>query len=190
MELFAERGYDGTSVADIQLAAGLTGGSGALYKHFASKEAVLEAGVEAYLDALATNSNATVKELPLDPRAALQVIASSVIEAMTSDEAILRVLLRDLDPHPVLVEHLWGGVLANVYTEMTDWITAQVDRGTATASDPEALATVLMSALTQLPILHALIKKTPGDLSPSAFVSAWVDLAAQALQLPPSQPTS
>src|ERR1700753_2953978 len=91
-ELFAQHGYDATSVADIQLAAGLTGGSGALYKHFASKEAVLEAGIDAYLAALAENSTATVRELPADPREALRVIASNVIEAMTADEAVLRVL--------------------------------------------------------------------------------------------------
>lgn len=41
--LFAERGYHGTSVADVQAAAGLAPGSGALYKHFASKRALLEA---------------------------------------------------------------------------------------------------------------------------------------------------
>jgi AcrR family transcriptional regulator len=184
MELFAERGYDGTSVADIQLAAGLTGGSGALYKHFASKEAVLEAGVEAYLATLAENSTATVRELPSDPRAALQVIASSVIEEMTADEAVLRVLLRDLDHHPVLLERVWNGVLADVYTEMADWIREQADRGAITASDPEATAAVLMSALTHWSILHALIKKTPGDLPATTFVSTWVDIAARALQLP------
>jgi AcrR family transcriptional regulator len=39
--LFAERSYERTSVADVQEAAGLTRGSGALYKHFLSKEALL-----------------------------------------------------------------------------------------------------------------------------------------------------
>lgn len=185
MSRFAERGYDGTSVADIQIAAGLTGGSGALYKHFTSKAAVLEAGVDAYLEALAENSSATVRELPTDPREALQVIASSVITTMTADETVLRVLLRDLDHHPELVERLWSGVLANVYTEMAEWIRGQVASGAIAVSDPDAVAAVLMSALTQWPILNALIKRTPGDLTQSAFVSAWVDTASLVLRLPP-----
>ncbi|WP_454295388.1 TetR/AcrR family transcriptional regulator [Salana multivorans] len=184
MVLFAERGYDGTSVADIQTAVGLTGGSGALYKHFASKEAVLEAGVDAYLRTLTESSRATVRELPHQPRDALHVIASKVIESMIADEAALRVLLRDLDRHPALLERLWSGVLANVYTEMTDWIREQADRGAVAAADPEAVAAVLMSALTQWPILHALVKKTPGGLPASTFISAWVDTAARVLQLP------
>jgi len=41
--LFAERGFEATSVAEIQAAAGLAPGSGALYKHFASKRALLDA---------------------------------------------------------------------------------------------------------------------------------------------------
>ena len=45
LKLFAARGYAATSVADIQKAAGLAPGSGALYKHFASKRALLEAAV-------------------------------------------------------------------------------------------------------------------------------------------------
>ena len=183
MNLFAERGYDGTSVADIQIAAGLTGGSGALYKHFASKEAVLEAGVDAYLEALTESSSVTIRELPADPREALQVIASSVIESMSADETVLRVLLRDLDHHPELVERLWNGVLANVHTEMADWIRGQVASGVINVSDPDAVAAVLMSALTQWPILHALIKKTPGNLTRSAFVSAWIDTASCVLQV-------
>jgi len=39
LELFAERGYHGTSIRDIASAAGLT--SASLYTHFASKEAIL-----------------------------------------------------------------------------------------------------------------------------------------------------
>ncbi|WGW11792.1 TetR/AcrR family transcriptional regulator [Saxibacter everestensis] len=184
MHLFAERGYDGTSVADIQIAAGLTGGSGALYKHFTSKDAVLEAGVDAYLESLAENSSTTVRELPPDLREALQVIASSVIESMTADKAILRVFLRDLGHHPDLVERLWNGVLSNVYTEMADWIRGQVAGGVSSVSDPDAVATVLISALTQWPILYALIEKTPGNFERSAFVSAWVDTAIRVLQTP------
>lgn len=46
LRLFSERGYGNTSVSDIQAARGLSEGSGALYKHFASKEEVLDAAIE------------------------------------------------------------------------------------------------------------------------------------------------
>ena len=181
MRLFAERGYDSTSVAEIQVAAGMTGGSGALYKHFASKEAVLEAGVNHYLAHLSEHSAKTVRALPEDPRAALHAIASSVMEAMIADEAILRVLLRDLERHNELLDRVWEGVLEGVYTEMTLWIRAQVAKGVLTIPDPAATAAVLMSALTYWPILHALSGKESGGLSRSAFTEAWVDTTSRTL---------
>ena len=48
---FAAKGYAATSVADIQRASGLAPGSGALYKHFASKRELLEAPVSEVMDA-------------------------------------------------------------------------------------------------------------------------------------------
>lgn len=103
---------------------------------------------------------------------------------MTADEAVLRVLLRDLDRHPELVERLWSGVLANVYAEMADWIRGQAASGAVDVSDPDAVAAVLMGALTQWPILHALIRRSPGDLTRSAFVEAWIDTAGRVLRVP------
>src|SRR5690606_28173375 len=45
MRLFGERGYSGTSVSQIEAAAGLSGGSGSLYRHFPSKKALLSESV-------------------------------------------------------------------------------------------------------------------------------------------------
>ena len=56
VRLFATRGYDATSVADIQTACGLNPGSGALYKHFPSKAALLEAAVHDNLERLAART--------------------------------------------------------------------------------------------------------------------------------------
>ena len=49
MRLFGERGYDATSVAEIERSAGLTPGAGGLFHHFRTKEAVLVAGIERQL---------------------------------------------------------------------------------------------------------------------------------------------
>jgi AcrR family transcriptional regulator len=48
MRLFGEKGYGATSVSEIEGAVGLRPGSGALYRHFASKEALFVAGLENY----------------------------------------------------------------------------------------------------------------------------------------------
>src|SRR6478735_12160639 len=50
MRLFSSKGYEATSVSQIEAAAGLAAGSGALYHHFKSKEALLDAGIDRQLD--------------------------------------------------------------------------------------------------------------------------------------------
>src|SRR5882757_8238553 len=50
MRLFSTKGFEATSVSQIEAAAGLAAGSGALYRHFKSKDALLAAGIDRQLD--------------------------------------------------------------------------------------------------------------------------------------------
>lgn len=54
IKLFGEKGYGATSVAEIEGAVGLQPGSGALYRHFPSKEALFVAGLEGYAQRVQT----------------------------------------------------------------------------------------------------------------------------------------
>jgi len=45
MDLFGRQGYHATTIAQIEAAAGLSAGAGGLYRHFKSKRAVLEEGL-------------------------------------------------------------------------------------------------------------------------------------------------
>jgi AcrR family transcriptional regulator len=67
-DVFAERGYDGTRVADIAAAAGVS--NGALYAHFGSKAALLAAALRAHgghelADLLAAEPDRSITELLL-----------------------------------------------------------------------------------------------------------------------------
>jgi AcrR family transcriptional regulator len=52
MELFGQQGFKATSVVQIEQAAGLASGSGGIYNHFRTKQALLEAGIERHLGRL------------------------------------------------------------------------------------------------------------------------------------------
>jgi AcrR family transcriptional regulator len=67
-DVFAQRGYDGTRVADIAAAAGVS--NGALYAHFASKAELLVAALRAHgrrllADAFAADPDQSVTDLLL-----------------------------------------------------------------------------------------------------------------------------
>ena len=62
--LFAERGFDGTSMNAIAKAAGLTIGS--IYQYFPSREAIVDAVAQYYIDAFRADE-LVAQEQPLEP---------------------------------------------------------------------------------------------------------------------------
>ena len=92
LDLFVQRGFDGTSVSDIERAVGLAAGTGSFYRHFPTKEAALLASVEHGVDQLVTQA--------FEERSDLDAVADPV-ERRRAD---LRSRLRDLERF----RPLWG----------------------------------------------------------------------------------
>ncbi|GAA1027791.1 MULTISPECIES: TetR/AcrR family transcriptional regulator [Amycolatopsis] len=180
--LFSEQGFGQTSTADIQRACGLNPGSGALYKHFPSKRALLEEIVRQHLAGVSESSRQAAA-LPEAPDEALPAVARLVWDSMRRDRAALRIIFRELEPFPDLLEQMWHGVLGSVYTVATEWIASGVRRGEFQVEDPESTASVLLASLTYYPILEALVGHTPGDVGEEAFLAAWTSQARVSLGL-------
>jgi AcrR family transcriptional regulator len=185
IRLFSLQGYDATSVADIQQACGLAPSSGALYKHFPSKNALLEGAVRRNLDLMARRRTTAIADLPDDPREALQLLADVVWAVLDSERDLVRIMLREFASFPELFERMWQAVIAHLYQECANWITVLKDSGKASIGDPEATAAVLIASLTYYPILDLLIGHTPGDVESQRFLDAWLDHALRTLQLAP-----
>ena len=179
--LFAERGYATTSVADIQVACGLTGGSGALYKHFSSKRALLEAVVRRHLETLTSGSHDVATSPPQDPRAFLRVVGVSVLRGIERDRNLMRIIFRDLDAFPQLLDEIWEGVLDNLYRGLSEWIERERSSGRVDVDDPAATASVLLASLTYYQILDSLIGRVPGAIERERYIDAWVAHAAATL---------
>ena len=188
VELFSSKGYEATSVADIQVACGLTPGSGALYKHFPSKRALLEEVLRQHrLDIAATRASiVSTLTSGLDPdatnlEAMLRLAAQLVWQSMDTNRAAIRVTIRDLEPYPDLLDELWDTVFEDVYRQATALIEQELASGHIDVADPEATAAVLLSSLTYFPTLRGLIGRTPGDVGPERYLEAWVDHAMKTL---------
>lgn len=187
MRLFSTRGYDATSIADVQAACGLAPGSGALYKHFPSKRALLEDAVCRDLQNMAQRRASAITDLPDDPRAALELLGSVVWAVMDSERDLIRMMIREFDGFPELFEQTWQGVIANVYRQCADWLTTLCVQNQADVADPEATSAVIIASLTYYPILDILIGHVPGEVEPGRFLAAWLDHALAALA-PPARP--
>src|ERR1044071_979743 len=97
MRLFAERGYRGTTVGEIEEAAGLAPRAGGLYKHFRSKEEVLEAGIERHVGEIDVIQPA-LETLPLgDPRAELTLVGRWGLTELANEMPLMKVVQKDGD---------------------------------------------------------------------------------------------
>jgi AcrR family transcriptional regulator len=89
--LFAEHGYEGTSIEAVLSAAGVS--RGALYHHFAGKEALFEAVVSAVSEQVTIELAETVQDCA-DPLDAMRTAAVAWI-GLAADPVIQRIVLVD-----------------------------------------------------------------------------------------------
>jgi AcrR family transcriptional regulator len=176
MRLFAERGYAATSVAEIEKAAGLSPGSGGLYKHFRTKEAVLEAGVReriAAADDLAPLLEGLGPEL--EPRDVLRAIARAGFRRLDGEHDLNRLLLRDLSAFPRLLAVFRDDELRRLHALLTEALRRIAPRH----PDPEALAAIAVSAVSHHWTLADVYGGThPLGIDRDRFADALADLIA------------
>lgn len=180
-ERFATQGYVSTSVAQLQEDAGLAPGSGALYKHFRSKSALLEAVFDDYLQRLAAETDDVLASTPMDPAVALPRIAAAVRHSMRRDRNAIRMMLRDLDDRPDISERTWSVILTAVPARFAIWVARAREAGTIRADASDDDAVMLMAALMESSTLDALVARNFDSLLSTPFDDAWVRVALRAL---------
>jgi AcrR family transcriptional regulator len=92
IDLFHQRGYDGTSVREIVAAAGLT--KGAFYHYFASKDDLLQLIHDDYLDRQLAALEA-IRQEDLPARAKLERVVHTIVEALDTDHKSMSVFMRE-----------------------------------------------------------------------------------------------
>jgi AcrR family transcriptional regulator len=181
MRLFSEKGYERTSVGEIQEEAGLTFGSGALYKHFPSKEAVLAEGVERFVESARTERK-MLGDLDSEPIAsALKTIADLAMASFSRDKDALRIVWRDLDNFPQLQEKVRTERIRSTFDDFSAWLEHQHDLGRLRSHDSRAVAAVALGSLAFFQILQFLMHDTPAGIDEDRFVTAWTQLLVSAL---------
>jgi AcrR family transcriptional regulator len=185
--LFARQGYSSTSVADIQQACGLSPGSGAFYKHFPSKKALLQEATRRHVEQIGAMRDEYDRTRASDAKSALRQGAEQIWASIDNNSQLLRVMFREPEALDDMIDELWSAVAANAYQRTALALSAAKDAGVSQVEDPEATSTVLVAALAYLPIVQMLIRRNPGKLDADRFREAWLRLAEGALTgVPPT----
>lgn len=185
LRLFAERGFRATAVGDIEAAVGLQPRRGALYKHYPSKQALLEAAVRSHLDRAARDAS-EIGDLDIPPevwadRAQQQVIVMALgrwfLDAMDRLEDLTRVVEHDGPRLPGLVAELKDGMVDLSYRVAARLIgTLAPD-----VEDPEATAFVVLGPLVALRRTAWTFGSSPLGLDDDRALTAWTAAVVAAL---------
>jgi AcrR family transcriptional regulator len=183
MHLFSQHGYAATSVAKIEAAAGLTPGAGGLYHHFASKEAVLAAGIERQLSRLgALREIRHVLGSLGDLRAELTLTARYVLAELDSESELLRILASDARNRPKLLTTAVEELVSSTFTGFAAWISERAEHPIPD-EQATAIAAFGLGSLFSTRLLRDVLG-IPALVDDQALVDTWVRMMVAALADP------
>jgi AcrR family transcriptional regulator len=176
MRLFGEQGYKGTSVVQIEAAAGLTPGAGGIYHHFNSKEAVLEAGISVQLSRLDAfrDIRRILGDLG-DLRIELAVMARYTLAELDSQIEMLRILVTESRLRPSLLAEAGDALVTGTYRSFAEWLKqeATLDLDEASAF---MIATLTLGSLFSTRFVSGVLGIGGASIEDDTLVPAWVDM--------------
>jgi AcrR family transcriptional regulator len=178
MALFAERGFDGTSVGEIERAAGLAARSGALYQYFkGGKEELLRATIERELEAI-DELGSVLDMLPLgDLQAELTLMARWNLASLERRSQLARFVRRDAARLPEdLRETLYHRLVEQPYGLVVDWLRQRLP-DSRRAPDLYPLALILVEPMASYRSIRQTFGRVPDDVDDERFIAAWVETA-------------
>jgi AcrR family transcriptional regulator len=173
MRLFAAQGFRGTTVGEIEEAAGLVPRSGGLYKHFRSKEEVLEAGIDRHVSEIELIAPA-LEILPLgDPRSELVLVGRWALGELANEMPLMKVVQKDGDRFPEIAAKVNARIIARGHEQSVS-VVRRVFGDLLDERQVAALGALALGALVGYRVEEAMFGPRP--VSESDFLEAWVDV--------------
>jgi AcrR family transcriptional regulator len=178
MALFAERGFDGASIGEIERAAGLAPRSGAIYQHFkGGKEELLRRAIERELRAV-DELGSVMEMLPLgDLRAEFTLMARWNLASLERRSELSRFVRRDVARlSPQLRDELYERLVGRPYEQVVTWLQRRIDNE-PDQPDLHAVALVLIESMSAYHSMHRTFGRAPDDVDDERFIAGWVETA-------------
>ncbi|MGE0863256.1 MAG: TetR/AcrR family transcriptional regulator [Vicinamibacterales bacterium] len=185
LDLFAEKGFFGTSLRDVAAAVGVR--ESALYNYFTSKDALFEALILADQHTKIEQLAATADGPIADARTALEEIALASLNRFRDPrhEKLFRILMSDgirlaRTGRINLFERMGGG-----HERLQALMRRLIREGWLREQDPQLLALGFSSLLLMWRQLHAINADLPMIRNPRKFVRQHIDQFLQGAAAPP-----
>ncbi|USQ80164.1 TetR/AcrR family transcriptional regulator [Ornithinimicrobium faecis] len=165
-------------MAQIEAAAGLSPGSGSLYKHFRSKEELLTAGMNRLLAGGDELADQLTTRAPQSPAEQLAAVVTAGLRRLDEDRDVSRLLFRGLESFPELLQRFGTEEIGRFHAEAVAMLADLADdpAGTTGTTDWEAVAVVLQGAVVHYWLMTDLFGAHPSGVGEDRFVKAAADL--------------
>jgi AcrR family transcriptional regulator len=178
---FAAKGFAGTTIAEIEEAAGYAPRTGGVYRHFRSKVEILEAVIDSEL---ADNAKAItgIPDPPDDgtagPVEQLEAAVRRGLAQLDRQAELIRIVFRDLDRFDDLLAKVREGLIDATYRDFADRLVAAGIPQSRPDIDVEAVAVLAIGPVVDFKVKQHLLGGTPLGLEEERFVHAWAHLFA------------
>jgi AcrR family transcriptional regulator len=181
MRLFGEQGYRATSVAQIEAAAGLAPGSGALYHHFKSKQALLEAGIDRQLDRRRAMRDIRALFAGLgDLRSELTMLGRYILSVLDEESQLLQIASRTPPSHSARLSNAYAALFEGLYAELAYWVRNWVP--TISEQDAMVLSAIAVNALVGKRATGAWFRVPEGAISDEQYLAEWTVVVAERIR--------
>lgn len=183
MKLFSSKGFEATSVSQIEAAAGLSAGSGALYRHFKSKDALLAAGIDRQLDRRAAmQAISTIFAGLGDLHSELTALGRYVLTVIDQEGELLQIAARTPTGLSERLDTAYAALVDGLCDELNGWITAWAPE--ASDKQTRVLASLAINSLLGERFATNLFHRPPVPSSDDEYLREWTaTIAARVLAL-------
>jgi AcrR family transcriptional regulator len=164
MRLFSQQGYQATSITQIEKAAGLVPGCGALYNHFKTKDALLLAGIDRQLDR----------------RTELTLLGRYLMSVLDQESELLQVTARSSPTASSRLTEAYAAFIDSLYSQLADWITVCAPK--LEAGDAKRLAVVGINALVGKRATRIVFGAPAVDTPDDEYIADWTAMLAGRIQ--------
>lgn len=183
MRLFSRQGYRATSVAQIEAAAGLAPGSGALYHHFKSKEQLLAAGIDRQLDRRGAMRDIRTLFAGLgDLGTELTLLGRYLLAVLDDESQLLQVAARTPADQSARLGDAYAALVDGLHAELAGWIAGWAPQLTET--DAHAIAAVGVDALLGKRVTRILFHASATETADEDYLAEWTAMLAARIAAP------
>ncbi len=181
MRLFSAKGYEATSVSQIEAAAGLAAGSGALYHHFKSKEALLDAGIDRQLDRRRAMRDIRALFAGLgDLQAELTVLGRYLLGVIDEEIELLQIAARTPAGRSDRLDTAYAALIDGLNVELGEWIAAWAP--TIDEQDRDVVTALAINALLGARLATSLFYQSAPRIPDDRYLIEWTAQVANRIQ--------